>query len=114
LVVQRDLVRFRAPVNRDLRRIRRQATFETIYAPPAANWWEASVYGHLERIEFQLQQPRTKQVIASCSFWDIEPLASTWGLRAAGMNSLRVEPGERRQGYATYLLSEAFKELQKR
>jgi ribosomal protein S18 acetylase RimI-like enzyme len=114
MVVQRDLVRFRAPVTRDLRRLRRNADFETIYASPTDTWWQTSVYGHLERIEFQLRQPRSRQVIASCSFWDIEPLASTWGLRAAGLDSLRVEGAERRQGYATYLLSEAFKELQKR
>jgi ribosomal protein S18 acetylase RimI-like enzyme len=114
MVVQRDLVRFRAPVTRDLRRLRRNAEFETVYAPPTDTWWATSVYGHLDRIEFLLRQPRSGNVLARCSFWDIEPLASTWGLRAAGMDSLQVQTSERRQGYATYLLSEAFKELQKR
>lgn len=114
LIVQRDLVRFRAPVTRDLRRLRRNVDFEVDYSPPLANWWEASVYGNLDRIEYRLCQPRTRQVVARCSFWDIEPLASGWGLRGAGLDHLEVAAGERRQGYATYLLSEAFKDLQKR
>ncbi len=114
LVVQRDLVRFRAPVTRDLRRMKRHVDLDIEYGPAAADWWDASVYGNLDRIAYRLCHPRTRQILAHCSFWDIEPLASGWGLRAAGLDSLGVEAGERRQGYATYLLSEAFKDLQKR
>ena len=87
LILHRDLVRFRAPITRDLRRLRRSVELEIEYGPSVANWWEASVYGSLDRIEFCLRQPRTRQLIARCSFWDIEPLASGWGVRAAGLDS---------------------------
>ncbi|WP_442485530.1 GNAT family N-acetyltransferase [Aeoliella sp. SH292] len=113
-IMQRDLVRFRPMVNREQRRVAREVNFETQYAPPTKDWWSTSVYGSLERIRFLLRGRRQDKVIASATFWDIEPLASSWGLRVAGLYDLWVEDTHRRQGFGTYLLSEAFKELHKR
>jgi ribosomal protein S18 acetylase RimI-like enzyme len=41
----------------------------------------------------------------------MQPLASTWGVHAAGLVDLEVIKSERRQGVAIYLLSEAFRHL---
>ncbi|QDU55581.1 putative acetyltransferase [Aeoliella mucimassa] len=114
VILQRDLVRFRPMVNREQRRVAREVNFETLYAPITLNWWNTSVYGSLERIRFFLRRRRQDKVLAYVTFWDIEPLASSWGLRAAGMFDLWVDDEYRRHGYGTYLLGESFKELHKR
>ena len=49
--------------------------------------------------------------MASVRFWDVEPLASGWGLRTAGVSDLYVEPEYRRRGLAISLLTQAFKQL---
>lgn len=114
VVMQRDLVRFRPMVNREQRKVAREVNFETLYAPATKTWWNTSVYGSLERIRFLLRRRRQDKVLATVDFWDIEPMASGWGLRAAGMFDIWVDDDCRRQGYGTYLLSESFKELHKR
>ena len=114
VILQRDLLRFRPPITRDQRRIGREVHFETAYAPERESWWDSSVYGGLERIRFSLLHRRTKALLASTSFWDIEPLATSWGLHAAGMYNFSVDDSVRRKGYGTYLIGEAFKELHKR
>lgn len=114
VILQRDLIRFRPTLSRDQRRIGREVSFETVYSPATRTWWETSVYGGLERIKFYLRHKRRDHVLASVTFWDIEPLATSWGLRAAGLYDLWVDDESRRHGYGTFLLSEAFKELHKR
>jgi len=114
VILQRDLIRFRPTVNRDQRRIGREVNFETVYAPATKNWWETSVFGGLERINFFLRHKRRDQILASVTFWDIEPLATSWGMRSAGLYNLWVDDESRRHGYGTYLLGESFKELHKR
>lgn len=114
VILQRDLIRFRPTINRDQRRIGREVNFETVYAPETKNWWETSVYGGLERIKFFLRHKRRNQILASVTFWDIEPLATSWGMRSAGLYNLWVDDESRRHGYGTYLLGESFKELHKR
>jgi hypothetical protein len=51
---------------------------------------------------------------ATVWFWDIEPLSTCWGLPTAGMFDLEVNRQRRRDGLATYLLSEAFERLRAR
>lgn len=114
VIMQRDLIRFRPTVSREQRRVARDVNFETVYAPDTTTWWDTSVYGSLERIKFCLRRRRQDKLMASVMFWDIEPLASSWGLRAAGLYDLWVDAEHRRQGYGTYLIAEAFKELHKR
>jgi len=50
-------------------------------------------------------------MVAHAMFWDIEPLAATWGFHTAGLVDLHVAESERRQGLATHLLGEAFRQL---
>lgn len=114
LVMQRDLARFRPPVTREQRAVRREVNLEYNYAPRPANWWEACRYCNLERQRFRLTRRRAAEPLASVDFWDMEPLAASWGIRTAGVLNLEVHPEHRRRKFATYLLCEAFRELQKR
>ncbi len=114
LVLQRDLARFRPPVTRTQRQLRRELSFEVLDAPKSANWWEACVMAGLDRTRFRLVSKRDGAVQAAVSIWDVEPLASSWGLRTAGVFDLWVCPTLHRQGLATYLLSETYAVLRKR
>ncbi len=73
-----------------------------------------SAAAHDELSEYHVVHRTSQQVLASVGFWDIEPLATSWGIRTAGMLNLYVDPSQRRLQIATYLLSESFRELQRR
>ena len=114
IVLERELSRFRQPVTREQRQIRRDMTCREIYGPPAANWWEACTVGAFERLRFTLERPGACDPTADVWFWDIEPLSTGWGIPTAGMFDLCVSPTARRSGLATFLLSEAFARLRNR
>ncbi len=110
-VLQCELGRFRPPVDRAQMRLRRSMQMLLIPDPPTESWWEASTWAVLQRVRFELVPRTGGAAVASATFWDIEPLATSWGLRAAGLVELEVEPSERRQGLATFLLAEALRQL---
>lgn len=113
-ILQCDLVRFRPSVSRKVRLLRRTVSMLETLDPPAENWWEACVWGSQQRDYFQLSDKRTNQLIASTSFWDVQPLSACWGVCTAGMCDLYVDPEWRRKGCASYLLGEAFRLLRRR
>lgn len=113
-VLQRDLVRFRSPVSREHRQLRRDMVVQTDLTPRAVNWWWACQQGALDMIGFKLIRRRDDAELASVKFWDVEPLSNTWGVPTSGMLDLHVQEPYRRRKMAGYLLGESFKELQKR
>ncbi len=113
-ILQCDLVRFRPSVTRKVRQLRRPTTFLETYDPAAANWWEACVWGSQLRDDFRLLEKSSEKVLATASFWDVQPLSACWGVCTAGMSELYVDPDWRRRGCATYLLGEAFRLLKRR
>ena len=113
-ILQCDLVRFRPPVSRKVRQLRRPTQVREMVDPIAANWWEACVWGSQQRDHFHLIEKATDRVIASTSFWDVQPLSACWGVCTAGMCDLYVDPEWRRRGCGTYLLGEAFRLLRRR
>jgi ribosomal protein S18 acetylase RimI-like enzyme len=113
-VLQLELSRFRPPVTREQRQLRRDTTIHEELSPPPTTWWEASTTGAFERIRFSLSLPGSGPAPASVWFWDIEPLSTRWGLPTAGMFDLFTAGEFRRAGLATYLLSEAFERLRHR
>jgi GNAT superfamily N-acetyltransferase len=110
-VLQRDLASFRALVDRQQMQIRRRTSVAVLADPPTKTWWEACTLGRFDRTLFTLEPREGRGPIAQALFWDIEPLASTWGFHAAGLINLRVADTERHQGLATYLLGDAFRQL---
>ena len=45
-------------------------------------------------------------------YWDLEPLASSWGVHAAGLWKLRIAEDGECSALATFLLGESLRELQ--
>lgn len=111
-VLQRDLTGFRAPVDRQQMQIRRRSTVEVIGDPAARTWWQACAWSLLGRTRFELTLRDSPGAAASATFWSIQPLAKSWGVNAAGLVELEVGEAHRRQGLGTFLLGEAFRQLQ--
>lgn len=114
VVLHLELARFRPAVSREQRMLKRETCFDQNYCPAPSTWWEANRLGDVDRQRFRLTKRNSHEVMASVDFWDIEPLASSWGIRTSGMRNLYVHAEHRRKRLASYLLAEAFKLLRKR
>jgi ribosomal protein S18 acetylase RimI-like enzyme len=112
-IMQCDLARIRPPVSRELRAIKRTTQLIEKVDPPPKSWWEACVWGSLQRDVFSLVD-KSQNVVATASFWDMQPLSACWGMCTAGLFDLYVDPKLRRRGYASYLLGEAIRILRRR
>lgn len=112
IIFQRDLLSFRPSVDRRQLQVRRRCcTVASIADPPVKSWWEAWSYGDFDRVRFELRERPAEPPIASVMFWNMEPMSRTWGVNASGLVDLQVDPKQRRQAVATYLLGEAFRSL---
>lgn len=113
MVLQRELAAFRPPVERRQMQLRRGTNLQVIYDPPAANWWDACIYGAFNRMRYELAPKTGGTPLGAATFWGIQPLSSSWGVQAAGLIDVQVNVAHQRQGVATYLLSESLKHLQR-
>jgi ribosomal protein S18 acetylase RimI-like enzyme len=75
-----------------------------------SSWWRKSTTGCIDSQRFELHHA-DDNLLASTTLWDLEPLASTWGVRAAGVLDLQVAESMRRRGIATHLMSEVMRQL---
>lgn len=113
LILQREIISYKAEISRQQRQLRRDTVVEELIGPPPRTWWKAATVGQLDRLEYRLVRRQDRATLATVSFWDVEPLASSWGIRMAGMFDMQVSPKERRQGCATYLMGESFRLLRR-
>ncbi|HMP06742.1 MAG TPA: GNAT family N-acetyltransferase [Lacipirellulaceae bacterium] len=113
-IMQCDEARVRPPVSRELRIIKRTTQVVEAIDPPAKTWWEACVWGSLQRDCFQLVEAASGREQARATFWDMQPLSACWGMSTAGLVELYVLPELRRRGYASYLFGEATRVLRRR
>ena len=113
-VMHRDLVSFRPPVSRNVRRLRREVEMQQDAHLELGTWWEAHKHIDQELVRFELTPFGSQEALAHVSCWDIEPLATTWGVPTVGMVDLATAETHRRRGLATYLLAEAFRVLRVR
>ena len=111
LVLERDLASFRPIVDRQQMQIRRQTKFETIVDPPTTTWWEACLFEPFDRTQCVLLPRNGGRPSASVNFWNMETMSPAWGVHAVGIVGLEVPTERRRQGLATYLLGESFRQL---
>lgn len=69
------------------------------------------MWAMLHRLRYELVPRTGGEVLGSITLWDIEPLATTWAVRAAGLIELEIAPPHRRQGMATFLIGEALRQI---
>lgn len=109
-VLRRPLAGFRPPVNRLQLAIRRASTLSVIEEPSRRNWWEAATTTGIALRRYLLRNG-AEELLGSATFWDMEPVASAWGVTAAGLLHVDIEGPRRRQGLASYLVAEALHDL---
>jgi RimJ/RimL family protein N-acetyltransferase len=112
VIMHRQTAGFRPIVDRQQMLVRKKYCVDTTPDPLAATWWEACTIGQTERIRFELVPKEGGSPVAVATFWDIEPLASSWGVRAMGLMRMATASAHRRQGLSTFLLGEAVRQLQ--
>ncbi len=112
LVLQSELAGFRAPVDRSQLQMRRQMVVEPVDGAACGSWWEACNFAQFNCLAFQARAKQGGPALATAMIWEMEPLASGWGVRAAGLCKVEVEPEFRRQGLGTFFVSEILRFLQ--
>jgi GNAT superfamily N-acetyltransferase len=116
LILHRDLAGFRPPVDHQTLQWRRQFSLVACTDLQPADWWDACVFSQIDRLCLTLS-PRTRGPdLGEACFWDMEPMASTWGVHAMGLLRQRIhshpQDGPDHLTLTIHLLAEAIRNLQ--
>jgi ribosomal protein S18 acetylase RimI-like enzyme len=111
LIFQRHLTGYRAIVDRQQMSVRRQYQLSSNTDPESTNWWDACTLGSTLRTRFTLHDRKTNANVAEVTYWDMQPLASCWGVAAMGLYDLQVSAEARRCGLGTFLVCESLRAL---
>lgn len=109
-VMRRPLAGFRPPVGRGQLAIRRATTLRVIDEPARRSWWEAATTTGIALRRYEIRDA-AEILLGAATFWDVQPLATAWGVTTAGLLGVAIEGGKRRQGLASYLVAEALHDL---
>ena len=112
LIMQRSLHDFRAVLDRRQTSVRRGYRIQFDQDPLPKTWWEACTLGNTNRSVFTLFDRKSSDVHGRISYWDMEPLARNWGVRAMGLFDCSIEPEARKAGLGTFLVSESLRHMQ--
>jgi len=111
LIFHRDLLTFQPLVNRQQMQLRRGMIVQVLLDPPARSWWEACTTGDFDLTRFELVPRGSGTAVAHATVRNMIPLGPPGAQRMAGLIELEVEPSCRREGLATFLLTELLRHL---
>ncbi len=111
LILRRDLLRSKDPVNAKLLRHRRHLNLVITDRPSRESWWWFVRYGHLDSLRFELHEKTTQDVVASGQIIGMDLFIPKWGVRSIGIREIFVPESQRRHGYAQALLLEICRRL---
>ncbi len=111
VLFHRELDGFESQVDRRQMQIRRQMQVEVTADAPTRSRWEAFNVGEFDLTRFDLVARGRDEAVATALFRSMEPSVTTGVGHAAGLIELSVAENQRRHGLATFLLSEAFRQL---
>lgn len=111
LVFARDLWDYRPPVDRSQVQFRRRMIVEVTHDPKPETWWEACTVGDFEVSRFDLIPRGGNSPLARLTVRDSEPTGFFQSGQAVDLMDVHVHQDHRRQGLATYLLRESFRQL---
>jgi hypothetical protein len=106
------LAEFRAVVNRQQMAIRRRTIVEPHIDALPRTWWDAQMSSQHDFTSFRLAANDRRTVWAEAMFWDMEPLASSWGIHAAGLLHFEQFDECAESGAETFLIGDSLKQLQ--
>jgi hypothetical protein len=113
LLLNRPLANFRPPVDRRLMQLRRRCEVIAVHDVTPDNWWESCIWMHATWTRYELRFKDSADALISATFWDILPLSKSWGVQAVGMVRVEDTAEARAEGMSTFLLAEAFLDLQR-
>jgi GNAT superfamily N-acetyltransferase len=106
-IVKRELGSFRPPVSRDYQLLRRRYEVQADSSYVRSKWWEACLWVQNDQTRFRLLNRLTRDCHGETVLWDMEPIASGWGVHAMGIVNLRIDEAHRYHGLGRFLVSEA-------
>lgn len=112
LIWQRELADFRPPVDRKFMQMRRQFRFAPISDPSITQWNETCIWSWIDPTTFACLPSNCEQPAATLRFWDIEPLSSSWRVRAVGLLETESVADWPREDALPYFLGEALRHFQ--
>ncbi len=110
-VMRRDLLQSRDPVNAKLLRHRRHLKLVITDRPDQQTWWWFVRFGHLDSLQFLLQENDTAAVVASGQIVGMDLFIPKWGVRSVGIREIFVPENQRRHGFALALVLEICRRL---
>jgi ribosomal protein S18 acetylase RimI-like enzyme len=112
LVLQRSLTQPLNSADARFPSLRRQ--FELRVAPRAGRgtWWQESMLGPVEPVEFRLEDKATNRLVGHTAVWEMDGFSWRWNQPAVGILEIEVSEDRRRQGLAKYLLTQMLHYLQ--
>jgi hypothetical protein len=111
VILQRPLAGFRPIMDRQQIQFRRLHVVEPVMDPPPHSWWEACTEGQVDRFAYVARPRSGGECVATAVFWDMEPLASNWGVHARGLTQLELPSDPEREALAIFLLGESLRLL---
>lgn len=108
-VMNCDLGSRRPIVDRNQRQLGRSLSVHATLDHAFASWWETCVFGPVPRSQFELVD-QSGQRCGSMLWWDLELTRDRFG-PAVAISRLEIADDRRRSGLATYLVSNALKQL---
>jgi GNAT superfamily N-acetyltransferase len=108
----RSLAGFRPPVDRRQMAVRRRFKVAGPADVLPDNWWDACVWSLHEWNRFDLVLAGGGEPLISAMFWDVDPIARSWGVQTVGLVKLEDTPEARQEGLTTFLLADAVRQYQ--
>ena len=112
IVFDRDLQRYRVPVDRQLMQHRRKYGLLPQVNPTDVPWWDACVFGPTDRIRFYLRAKDEEKPCGEITYWDMGPLSTRPQANGMGMINVSIREDCRGQGLGTFLVAESLRQLQ--
>ena len=92
--------------------LRRRYEMQAVLRKGTGTWFEESVIGPVEMLEFCLQDKTNAAVVARAAAWEMQGFGQRWNESAVGIADLTVNQNLRRQGLGKFLLAQALKQVQ--
>jgi GNAT superfamily N-acetyltransferase len=87
--------------------------YEIVGAPQRGlSWYEEASVGPVELQEYRLTERVTGRVAARATLWEMETFGQRWNQHPVGLVRVGVEPDQRRNGLAKFLLAQLLRYLQ--
>lgn len=110
-VMECELGQMRPVVDRNQRSLPKSFDVRPTMDHTFDNWWESCAFSPVQRSDFQLVSKSDNRVCGSLMWWDLDPTTSDRREPGVAISRLQISDDRRRTGLATFLLSNALRQL---